>query len=57
MPFELRIGKFIISEALDIHDPDKICIRKLDGEGGDFDKVEFLKVIEDTIRKFYEENF
>lgn len=57
MPIELQIGKFIISEAIDMTNPDKICIQRLDGEGGDFDKIEFLKAIEETIKKFYEENF
>lgn len=52
MRFEIKIGKYIVSESL--FDINNIHIGKDDGEGGDFSRDQFEKHILNSITEFYD---
>lgn len=57
----MKIGKYelIMSEDNQVNflTPDRVYIRKDDGEGGEFNKYDLFKRLEAVIDEFYKENF
>lgn len=50
---ELHLGGWIVSASSYADEPDKISISRNDGEGGDFDRADFVALI----AQFYKDRF
>lgn len=55
--FKLELKDYVIEAPYASNDASKIAIMHKSGEGGDFNKEDLEKALNEAVDKFYKENF